>query len=103
MYLKFKAKFSKERLDICKEREGLSVGKSNLQRQVEKYCLLLSNLNKIWHFNEYRGKLELHELLFPQGIVYDRKNDSYRTPEINEVIRFCPIGEGFSKKKIKGT
>ena len=33
----------------------------------------------------YKGKLELQELMFPKGIVYDREISNYRTTEINEV------------------
>jgi DNA invertase Pin-like site-specific DNA recombinase len=101
-YLKFKGKFNKERLDIRKQMDLLSVGKSNLIKQLENYCKLLSNLNKVWGLNEYRGKLELQELLFPLGIVYDREKDCYRTNETND-IAFAFTGlTGDSAKKDKG-
>ena len=57
----------------------------NLEKRVEKYCQILGNLPHLWASNGYKGKLELQELMFPKGIVYDREISNYRTIEINEV------------------
>ena len=43
------------------------------------------NLLLLWSSNSYRGKLEIQELVFLKGIVYDRKKESFRTSEINQV------------------
>lgn len=85
LYDKFIGNFRRERLAISTEISNNELGGSNLEKRVEKYCKILTNLPLLWASNGYRGKLELQELLFPQGILYDRKNNSFRTPEINEV------------------
>lgn len=85
LYEKHIGNYRKERLAISTEIANNELGGSNLEKRVEKYCKLLSNLKLLWTSNGYRGKLELQELIFPQGILFDRKNNSFRTPEINEV------------------
>ncbi len=85
LYQKFIVKYKKERLEINKELEGYQFKNSNLEKQLNKYCNLLVNLPLIWERNGYRGKIELQELLFPQGLLFQRENSSFRTPEINQV------------------
>ena len=63
----------------------LNFENSNLEKRVEKYCQVLQNLPHLWASKGYKGKLELQELMFPKGIVYDREISNYRTTEINEV------------------
>jgi site-specific DNA recombinase len=35
----------------------------------------------------YGEKQQLQFLIFPEGILYNRKNDQCRTPRVNEVFR----------------
>lgn len=85
LYQKFIGKYRKERLDVCTEMDALTFENSNLEKRVEKYLEILMNPSKIWASNGYLGKLDLQELLFPKGIVYDREKEQYRTTEVNEV------------------
>ncbi len=85
LYDKFIGNYRKERLAISTEIANSSFDGSNLEKKVEKYCKILSNLPLLWTSNGYRGKLELQELIFPQGILFDRKINGFRTPEINQV------------------
>lgn len=85
LFQKFIVKYRTEKVEILKEIENSSYKNSNLEKQLNKYCSILSNVATIWTSNDYRGKIELQELMFPKGIIYNRKNDSFRTEEINEV------------------
>lgn len=99
LYLKFITKFRKEKLDISTEMDKLNFENSNLEKRLEKYCQILLNLPKLWDYNGYKGKLELQELIFPKGIVYNRETNDYRTPEINEVaFAMAEITKGIAKK-----
>lgn len=99
LYVKFIGKFRKERLDIGAEMNTLDFEKSNLTKRVEKYSQILCNLPQIWSYNGYKGKLELQELLFPNGLEYDREFDDYRTPEFNYVaFAMAQIERDLSKK-----
>lgn len=100
LYLKFISKYKKEKLDISTEMDTLSFENSNLEKRVEKYCQILLNTPELWDCNGYKGKLELQELLFPKGIVYNRETNDYRTPEINEVaFAMAEITRGLAVKE----
>ena len=86
LFTKFSTKYRTEKMDLSTEIDSLSFENSNLEKCVEKYAQLLTKLPILWASNSYKGKLELQELLFPEGIVYDREISNYRTPKINEAI-----------------
>ncbi|MDP2385675.1 MAG: recombinase family protein [Bacteroidota bacterium] len=85
LYQKFTLKYKKERAEILEEIGKSEFENSNLEKRINKYCQILMNLPQLWASNEYRGKLELQELLFPNGILFDREINGFRTPEINQV------------------
>ncbi|MBC7411709.1 MAG: recombinase family protein [Bacteroidia bacterium] len=86
LFTKFSTKYRTEKTDLSTEIDSLSFENSNLEKCVEKYAQLLTKLPILWSSNGYKGKLELQELLFPEGIVYDREISNYRTPKINEAV-----------------
>ncbi|HWY13386.1 MAG TPA: hypothetical protein VN026_18810, partial [Bacteroidia bacterium] len=86
LYQKFIGKFKKERSEINAEIDGLSFGNSNLENKLEKYIQILTKPAQLWASNSYRGKLELQELMFPKGILFDREKNDYRTIETNPVV-----------------
>jgi len=50
-------------------------------------------------YNGYRGKLELQELMFPNGIFYNREKNEYRTTEPNPVMfTIAEISRSFEGK-----
>lgn len=102
LFQKFIGKYRKERLEISKEIENNQFNNSNLEKRLDKYCSILSNVATIWTSNDYRGKIELQELLFPQGILYNRENNSFRTPEINPVAFIMSQLAKGSDEKNKG-
>ena len=51
--------------------------------------------------NGYKGKLELQELMFPKGILYNKEKGDFRTPEINEVaFAMAEIARGVEGKDL---
>lgn len=96
LYVKFNGKFKQERQEIKTELESLNFGNSNLEKRVDKYLSILVKPADIWASNDYRGKLELQKLIYPQGILYNRENNDYRTEKINPVIS---VMTGLSNKK----
>jgi site-specific DNA recombinase len=85
LYNKFIGKFYKDKIEINEELTAYQRKNSNLETRVNKYFAILSKPADLWSKNSYQGKLELQNLLFPSGILYDREKDGFRTPEINEV------------------
>lgn len=99
LYQKFIVKYKKERLEISTEMDNRKHENSNLEKRIEKYCQILTNLPQLWASNEYRGKLELQELLFPKGLLFDREKGGFRTPEINQVaLVMSQIAKGLAGK-----
>jgi hypothetical protein len=72
-------------VEINTELDSLTFENSNLEKRLEKYCRILTKPTLLWASNGYKGKLELQELMFPKGILYNKEKSDFRTPEINEV------------------
>ena len=49
--------------------------------------MFLPALSKIWVYGEYETKLSLQKLLFPEGIVIDPNDRTYRTSNLNPIFR----------------
>lgn len=100
LYTKFISKYRIEKSDVSKEIDSLDFKNSNLEKRVERYCQILQNLPSLWKSSGYKGKLELQELLFPKGIMYDREKSDYRTTEINEVaFAMAQIAKGLARNE----
>jgi hypothetical protein len=61
------------------------------------------NLPILWEKASYHAKDQIQNIVFPEGILYDRENNCYRTPKINSVIRFISgkasgLAEGLKRK-----
>ena len=48
--------------------------------------ILCRNLCQLWQDGGIALKEGLQNILFPSGLVYDKKNGAFRTPELNEII-----------------
>jgi site-specific DNA recombinase len=83
MFSKFSKKFI-ERLEVIDRELGNNEKLlSNLEKVVKKCDDLSCNIKESWELSTYTQKQKLQHLLFPEGLVYDRKNDNYRTPKEN--------------------
>ncbi len=87
-YLKFTEKYKQERVEVHQELEKCTQKVSNLDESIEKLLSFSSNLPSLWTSSDYTGKLNLQNLVFPKGIVYDKKNDECRTKEINPLFAY---------------
>ena len=64
-----------------------SIEISNLDKKVSELIEFSRNLSKIWVSGEYETKLSLQKLLFPEGIVIDPNDRTYRTSNMNPIFR----------------
>ncbi len=86
-YEKFISRFTEDKAKIIKSLEATACYSSNL---AEMFCSALtfsSKLATMWDSSDVNGKEKLQKLVFPQGIVYDLKNEAFRTEKVNEVFR----------------
>jgi site-specific DNA recombinase len=59
---------------------------SNPEKVIDDCLKLCSNLSELWISGGYDEKVKLQQLLFPEGLLYERENDYYRTPKVNEIL-----------------
>ncbi|HIP35545.1 MAG TPA: resolvase, partial [Crocinitomix sp.] len=100
MYTKFKAKYEREYIDIEKELGNTSVNVSNLKKVIKFAVELCSKPLLIWEKSDYHTRQSFQNLVFPNGISYNRELDQYRTTRINSF--FAVISElvkGLRKNK----
>ena len=64
---------------------------SNLQKAIEKALNDAENLSQTWVSANYTDKQKLQYLVFPEGILYDKENDTVRTPRINSLFLCIPL------------
>jgi hypothetical protein len=70
------------------------------ERIIEKGLGIAENLSQIWPSSDYDNKRKLQSLVFPEGIVYSKKNDRVRTLRVNSLFAEIPdlVGD-LSKNK----
>ena len=52
----------------------------------EKAVTISTELNTAWASGDVKRKEQLQKLLFPEGIVYDLKNNTFRTDRVNVIF-----------------
>ena len=67
---------------------GISI--SNLQKVINYVLEVCPKLRLIWEKLYLHGKRVLQNMIFPDGIRYDRKNDLYRTRRLNSFFTLIP-------------
>lgn len=86
LYQKFIGKYKGEKTEILKKLDNYETENLNLQKSVNLYGQLLAKLPYLWGKTDYKGKVDLQNILFPSGLLFDRENNDYRTNEINDVV-----------------
>lgn len=101
-YDRFLLKYREEFAIIQKELDNCTVSISNLQEMLNEVVILSRNLRKLWHEGNIGLKEKLQRLLFPSGLVYDKKNGVFRTPELNFIIAEIARMTGDLALNVKG-
>ncbi len=84
-YSNFKQTYVSEKELIMEETQRLQVSISNIEKQVEKYIKLLLQLPSLWKSSDYKTKRSLQNIVFPEGILFDKEKNAFRTSKINSV------------------
>ncbi|MEM6721731.1 MAG: recombinase family protein [Bacteroidota bacterium] len=100
LYQKYAKKYKDEKEGIEQEIQKNSLDSSNLENYIDNSLELLCNLHNIWRLGNYNEKQKFQKLMFPDGIVYDRKNDAVRTNKVNSVFELTrSLSISFNKNK----
>lgn len=86
LYEKFAEKFKAEKQEIEENLEACPVSGSNLEYYINRSIELASELPSLWALSDYANKQKLQNLIFPEGIYYNKKKDESRTTKINSVF-----------------
>ncbi|MGB0850430.1 MAG: recombinase family protein [Bacteroidia bacterium] len=87
IFNKYHTKYQEELNEIQLEIEEATKKLSNPKIEGAVMVETLSNLLNMWNKGKYHTKRNLIEAVFPEGIIYDKQNNTYRTDNIN-----CAIG-----------
>lgn len=101
-YDRLLAKYRVEFNKIQKEMDDSAVSISNLKEMLNETSILCRNLRKLWQEGTVSLKERLQKLIFPSGLVYDKKNEVFRTPDINFIIAEIARHTGDLAKMKKG-
>ena len=85
-YDRFLAKYMADYAILQKEINGCSIYISNLKEMLNEASILCRNLRKLWVDGSIGLKEKLQNLLFPNGMVYDKEKGAFRTPDLNYII-----------------
>lgn len=86
MFDKYRAKLTHEIQKIQEQINQSSWKVSNLEECIESAMEYGRNLPLIWASANYKDKRRLQNLLFPEGIIYDKKSGQCRTERINSLF-----------------
>jgi site-specific DNA recombinase len=86
---KFSKKYIQNKLQLKQENEESDFSSSNLEKAIIKAMEIAENISKIWVNADFTARQRLQYLLFPEGVEYNKENDTVRTNVINSL--FAPI------------
>lgn len=71
---------------IEQELQKLVDDSSNLSNYLQTALQNANNLLKMWHLLDYKGKVRLQNLIYPEGLVFDPENRTVRTKVVNPIF-----------------
>lgn len=104
IYEKSSNKLKAEIKQLSSELEQSSVKISNPSLLIDKSLAFACELASWWEKGDYQEKKMVQEILFPEGITFDKENDAFRTSSVNKVIELiAQLSEGCEQNKRRQT
>ncbi len=101
IYEKASGKLKAEIKQISEELEKSNFNLSNPSELIEKGVVFASDLANCWLNGDYEERQMVQNILFPEGIIYDKENDAYRTSSVNKVIELiAELSTTYNAKKM---
>ncbi|MBR6179587.1 MAG: recombinase family protein [Prevotella sp.] len=99
----YQTTYRKLNKDLAEIEGGLEDAKknlSNLKKFIDEAIAMSCKLGTLWEQGDFLSRQKLQNLLFPNGIYFDKNTDNYRTETENEVFKTfrlfsasCEIGK----------
>ena len=96
------AKVEAERDEILRELEMKDKTILNLNDYVDFGLILKDNMLKLWQIANLSQKKRIQNLIFPDGLVYDKKNDDIEPLSLNDFLFVSDLKSVGYKEKEKG-
>lgn len=80
---------------VALELEKWDVNLSNLEKQIPQVIATASNIKSLWHNSDLETKKQIQNLVFPNGIYWDKEIGNYRTSTRN---RFFDVMSEFTER-----
>jgi site-specific DNA recombinase len=103
MYAKYSERYAAERTEILAQIQKSDAGVSNLDKCIGNALDYAGKLTSLWEQSDYTGKQLLQNLVFPEGIYYNRQNGECRTPKVNGIFRYISTLAGIAGNEKSGS
>ncbi|GAA4733698.1 recombinase family protein [Flavisolibacter ginsenosidimutans] len=99
---KFHVKYRKERDEIRDVMGKLTPQISNLKKSIEEALLFSTKLSAVWASSPVSEKEKLQKLVFPEGILYSKKIEGFRTEKVNSIFSLIAEAARILEEKKNG-
>jgi hypothetical protein len=86
LFEKYRSKYKDTLDELATKIDNLVHNSSNFKKAISIGVEIASNLNQLWVLSGYSNKQKLQYILFPEGLLYNKQNDTVRTPRVNSVF-----------------
>ena len=102
LYLKYRKLYDDELKKMEQEIGKTVITSSNLEIAVQKGISISQNLSRLWLSSDYSDKQRLQYLVYPEGILYNKKNNTVRIPRVNSIFSAIAYLSSVSAKNKNG-
>ena len=90
MYEKHAGNIKHELSNLEAESNYTEINSSNLEKAIEKCLIIAQNLSRTWVTANFEQKRILQQLIFPEGILYNKEKYGVRTLKVNSLFQPIP-------------
>jgi site-specific DNA recombinase len=87
IFEKVSGKLRKEIQEASDQMRKSSFELSNPQFLIDHSLEIIANLSEFWVSGDFESKRKLQDVLFPEGIMYDKQIGDYRTTKVNSILQ----------------
>ena len=80
------SKLKDEQSEITQQLESITENLSNKLKYIDAVVLMCCKLGSLWSKGNFHFRQNLQKLVFPDGVLFDKKIDGYRTEFDNAVF-----------------
>ena len=88
LYTKYVSKLQKEKDDLEQKLQDSGIEMSKVDGFIEYIIHAADKPHEIWQSGDYADRQKLQYMVFPEGILYNRKKDECRSEKTNPVFEY---------------